>query len=89
MVLPFPLTPPPTVSASPIGGNGTWVLLYFRSTNPSEIRAELSFPTRFVGGDVDNWRVRIILPSIPIEAVSVPQIAGGAGDDVQFEIPNR
>lgn len=65
----------------------TWVLLYFRSDDPSEIRAELSFPTVMVNGEISWWRKRIVLESIPIEAMIQPQDAGG--EDVTFDVGPR
>lgn len=65
----------------------TWVLLYFRSDDPSEIRAELSFPTVIDKGWIDFWKKRIVLESIPIEAKIQPRDAGG--EDVPFDVEPR
>lgn len=66
----------------------TWVLLYFRSDDPSEIRAELSFPTEIVKGEISRWEKRIVLESIPIEAMIQPRDAGGE-KDVPFDVGPR
>jgi hypothetical protein len=89
MVLPFPTSREPSLIPVPSADGSTWVLLYCRCSDPAEVRAELSYPTQFVGGEVENWRTRIVLPSLPMEAVPVPQNAGGPDDDVQFEIHER
>lgn len=65
----------------------TWVLLYFRSEDPSEIRLELSFPVAIFDGEITLWQKRIILESIPIDVAVQPRDAGG--EDVNFDVGAR
>jgi hypothetical protein len=65
----------------------TWVLLYFRSEDPSEIRAELSFPVAIDDGEITLWQKRIVIESIPIDVAVQPQDAGG--EDVNFDVRPR
>ena len=44
----------------------TWILLFYRDTETSEIRCELSLPASMNHeGQVDEWKERIILTAIP------------------------
>ena len=44
----------------------TWILLFYRDDETSEIRCELSLPARMNDeGQVDEWKERIILAAIP------------------------
>jgi hypothetical protein len=44
----------------------TWILLFYRDTETSEIRCELSLPASMNDeGQVDEWKERIILTAIP------------------------
>lgn len=65
----------------------TWLLLYFRDEQRSELRAELSLPVWMdVKGVVTKWRERILLePRTFGPDVRVPRDAKGGGD-VDFTI---
>lgn len=57
----------------------TWILLFHRDTDSSEIRCELSLPARMNDeGQVDEWVERIILNAIPF---------GDGGAKVEFDAP--
>jgi hypothetical protein len=44
----------------------TWILMFYRDTETSEIRCELSLPASMNNeGQVDDWKERIILMAIP------------------------
>lgn len=88
LVLPFPVT---TVDGDrkPAEDQATWVLLYFRSADPNEIRAELSYPTSFENGEISRWRQRIILPTLVLDAMVVPPHDAGGAADVDFRIDPR
>ncbi len=65
----------------------TWLLLYYRDEQRSELRAELSLPVSMdVRGFVTTWRERIMLePRTFGPDVRVPRDAKGGGD-VDFTI---
>ncbi|MDO4887644.1 MAG: hypothetical protein Q3979_02895 [Actinomycetaceae bacterium] len=63
---------------------GEWVFLYYRAEE--EIRSEVSFPSGFDDGQFTGWRVRVLLPPIPLaDATAVPDVGGG---DVEFKVEN-
>ncbi len=88
LVLPFPVT---VVNGTDMAAKGqaTWVMLYFRSADPNEIRAELSYPTSFENGEISTWRQRIILPTLVLDATVVPPHDAGGAADVDFKIDPR
>jgi hypothetical protein len=60
----------------------TWILLFYRDTETSEIRCELSLPARMNNeGQVDEWKERIILAAIPFGD-------GGARIKIDSPTPN-
>jgi hypothetical protein len=60
----------------------TWILLFYRDDEASEIRCELSLPARMNNeGQVDEWKERIILAAIPFGD-------GGARIKVDSPTPN-
>jgi hypothetical protein len=60
----------------------TWILLFYRDTQTSEIRCELSLPARMNNeGQVDEWKERIILTAIPFGD-------GGARIKIDSPTPN-
>lgn len=46
-------------------GLTTWVLLMHLTSN--ELRCELSLPSSISNGKINNWKERIILPSMPLD----------------------
>ena len=66
----------------------TWALLFY--ADKEEIRSELSLPTVINGGQINQWRKRIILPAIPLDGdeyrgTKEPDF----GPDVDIEIRRR
>ena len=65
----------------------TWILLFF--TNDKELRAELSLPASMgYDGHIDAWKERIILPSIPLDPITVAGIPD-FGPDLEVDIKRR
>ncbi len=55
-----------------INGRMTWILLFYRDIAASEVRTELSLPTKMNVEDyVDGWVERIILGSMPFGGDSI------------------
>jgi hypothetical protein len=74
---------PVLVGAAPPAGN--WFLLYHRGAD--EVRAEISLPRGFQGGQFTGWIVRVILPvwrSPDGPAARKPLDVGG--QDVDFQV---
>ncbi|APE15690.1 hypothetical protein BOH72_11145 [Mycobacterium sp. WY10] len=64
---------------------GNWFLLYYRDRDT--VRAEVSLPLGFEGGQFTGWIVRVILPEWPSPdgaAAGKPRDVGG--QDVEFEV---
>lgn len=46
-----------------------WVLLYH--VTPSEIRFELSLPSKIVGGKIRSWQERLVFPAIVLDKIDI------------------
>ncbi len=69
--------------AAPPAGN--WFLLYHRDTG--EVRAEISLPLGFEGGQFTGWLVRVILPEWrPADGAAARKPRDVGGKDVDFEV---
>lgn len=70
-------------SAERRAGVNTWVLLYHRSDNPQQLRAELSLPVDITAkGFVTGWRERLLLPDQDFGPdVQARDADDGMGDD--------
>lgn len=70
-------------------GNGNrimWVLLYH--VTPSEIRFELSLPSKIVGGKIRSWQERLVFPAIVLDQIDIEIGDDDDGNDnrQEFEI---
>ncbi len=69
--------------ASPPAGN--WFLLYYRDAD--EVRAEISLPLGFEGGQFTGWVVRVILPEWrPADGAAARKPLDVGGQDVEFQV---
>lgn len=64
----------------------TWVMLYYRASDPNETRVEVSLPRTISEGRISAWKHRIILPPLSHE-LSLPE--GERDDDIDFPIISR
>ncbi|OQZ94323.1 hypothetical protein BST10_18800 [Mycolicibacter algericus DSM 45454] len=70
-----------------IGGppSGNWFLLYYRDTDG--VRAEISLPRGFEGGQFTGWIVRVILPEWQSpDGVKTRKPLDVGGQDVDFQV---
>jgi hypothetical protein len=74
-----------------IDGRMTWFLLFHHDVAASEVRAELSLPTKMnVEGHVDGWVERIILGSMPFGGASTkPQSDPQQTPDIEVDVKRR
>lgn len=63
-----------------------WVLLYH--VTPSEIRFELSLPSKIVGGKIRSWQERLVFPAIVLDQIDIEIGDDDDGNDnrQEFEI---
>ena len=61
-----------------------WVLLYH--VTPSEIRFELSLPSKIVGGKIRSWQERLVFPAIVLDQIEIGDDDDGNNDRQEFEI---
>lgn len=74
---------PAVDGAAPPAGN--WFLLYHRA--PEGVRAEISLPRGFAGGQFTGWVVRVILPEWrPADGAAARKPLDVGGQDVDFEV---
>lgn len=59
-----------------------WVLLYH--VTPSEIRFELSLPSKIIGGKIRSWQERLVFPAIVLDQIEIE-----IGDDDDNGNDNR
>ncbi len=64
----------------------TWILLVHRATD--EVRCELSLPTSFGTGQIDNWKERILLKSIPLNDDHI-QITQPEAQDIRVTVKRK
>lgn len=70
-------------AAAPPAGN--WFLLYYRDSDG--VRAEISLPRGFQGGQFTGWVVRVILPEWrPTEGAAARKPRDVGGQDVEFQV---
>jgi len=68
----------------------TWILLFHRDTETSEIRCELSLPARMNNeGQVDEWKERIILTAIPFGDGVRIRIADSPTPYIEIDVKRR
>jgi len=68
----------------------TWILLFYRDTETSEIRCELSLPARMNNeGQVDDWKERIILTAIPFGDRARIKIADSSTPHIEIDVKRR
>jgi hypothetical protein len=74
---------PAAVSGAPPAGN--WFLLYYRDNDV--VRAEISLPLGFAGGQFTCWVVRVILPEWrPQDSAAARKPLDVGGQDVDFQV---
>lgn len=63
-----------------------WVLLYH--VTPTEIRFELSLPSKIVGGKIRSWQERLVFPAIVLDKIDIEigDDDDGNDDRQEFEI---
>lgn len=61
-----------------------WVLLYH--VTPSEIRFELSLPSKIVGGKIRSWQERLVFPAIVLDKIEIGDDYDGNDNRQEFEI---
>ncbi len=63
-----------------------WVLLYH--VTPTEIRFELSLPSKIVGGKIRSWQERLVFPAIVLDQIDIEIGDDDDGNDnrQEFEI---
>jgi hypothetical protein len=68
----------------------TWWLLHHVDVGRSEMRAELSLPINIgANGEANEWKLRIILDSIPFDEEPRIDPAGGDPGSTDFDVPVR
>jgi len=84
--------PTPVVASMKVPGRSTWLFLFYRDMQRSELRYELSKPTSMSeDGRVSNWAERIIFPPSPFDE-NVPMIGEddrGQSPEIVVEIRKR
>lgn len=74
---------PAAVTGAPPAGN--WFLLYYRDNDV--VRAEISLPLGFAGGQFTGWIVRVILPEWrPQDSAAARKPLDVGGQDVDFQV---
>jgi hypothetical protein len=84
--------PAPVVASMKVSGRSTWLFLFYRDMQRSELRYELSKPTSMTeDGHVSDWAERIIFPPTSFDE-NVPNIGeddGGQSPEIVVEIRKR
>ena len=84
--------PAPVVASMKVSGRSTWLFLFYRDMQRSELRYELSKPTSMTDdGHVSGWAERIIFPPTPFDE-NLPNIGeddGGKSPEIVVELKKR
>lgn len=82
-----PETSPPARTSCYQNQQVTWILLIHRAAN--EVRCELSLPSSFGTGQIDDWKERILLEPIPLNDAHQIQITQPEAQDIPVTVKRK
>jgi hypothetical protein len=91
-LFPIEVTPGEIAQLQGEGRRMTWLLLFYRDEIKSEVRFELSRPTKInKDGKVDGWIERILFRPFPFggDSIEIPQIGSPNDGAINIEIKRR